>query len=119
MLALIKPACHEKILGKAEKVFNDQLGLVDFLTLTLDFLNPHPEIYITTHWLPKEVTGTGSYNLIEKSQAKTCISYLLAMLEYQILVPRNIMRFLYTGHWWLNQGCLWDRVQERSKIYKF
>ena len=36
MLALIKPACHEKILGKAEKVFNDHLGLVDFLTLTLN-----------------------------------------------------------------------------------
>ena len=32
MLAL---RAHEKILGKAEKVFNDQLGLVDFLTLTL------------------------------------------------------------------------------------
>ena len=46
MLAL---RAHEKILGKAEKVCNDQLGLVDFLTLTLSFVLIKLQIFTSHH----------------------------------------------------------------------
>ena len=89
----------ENILEKNGKVMLGDLGS----------MVPHFEsdpMYISTHWLPKEWTGTRNNQKIAANRAKECIAYLLAMLEWQIQAKTEECIIMYMGGWWENEELL-------------
>ena len=104
----------DNVLVKGEKVMLGDLGSL------APYSDEYPDIYMTTHWLPIPLTGTYKHQLIKKSQVKTCISYLLAMLEAQIIgISNKIDIDLYMREWWHEHPQVWRWVEQRSEMYRF